>query len=238
MRSTCESAEALFQQAASAAIDRAGLAPADIDGVVTVSTTGIATPSLEARVAVAARASRRCRAGCRCSGSAAPAASAGLPPRPGWRRASRAAAGCSSPSRPARSRSGSTATTRRRSSPLPCSATAPRPRSLRAASPGSPESPARREKLWPDTQRIMGWDIEDPGLAVVFDRAIPPFIERELAPAVDSMLAAMGVDRAATRPFLLPPRRRQGHRRDRKRRSACRPASSTWSAKSCATMAT
>ena len=23
----------------------------------------------------------------------------------------------------------------------------------------------------------MGWDVEDPGLAVVFDRAIPPFIE-------------------------------------------------------------
>ena len=35
------------------------------------------------------------------------------------------------------------------------------------------------EKLWPDTQRIMGWDVEDPGLAVVFDRAIPPFIEDE-----------------------------------------------------------
>ena len=33
------------------------------------------------------------------------------------------------------------------------------------------------EKLWPDTLRIMGWDVEDPGLAVVFDRAIPPFIE-------------------------------------------------------------
>ena len=37
------------------------------------------------------------------------------------------------------------------------------------------------EKLWPDTLRIMGWDVEDPGLAVVFDRAIPPFVEAELA---------------------------------------------------------
>ena len=45
------------------------------------------------------------------------------------------------------------------------------------------------EKLWPDTLRIMGWDVEDPGLAVVFDRAIPPFIEAELAAAVDGMLA-------------------------------------------------
>ena len=40
----------LFEEAALAAIAKAGLTPGDIDGVVTVSTTGIATPSLEARV--------------------------------------------------------------------------------------------------------------------------------------------------------------------------------------------
>ena len=51
------------------------------------------------------------------------------------------------------------------------------------------------EKLWPDTLRIMGWDVEDPGLAVVFDRAIPPFVEAELAEAVDGMCASMGVAR-------------------------------------------
>ena len=45
-----ESAQSLFIEAASAAIDQAGLVPGEIDGVVTVSTTGIATPSLEARV--------------------------------------------------------------------------------------------------------------------------------------------------------------------------------------------
>src|SRR3990170_4086906 len=43
-------AEQLFVEAASAAIGKAGLSPGDIDGVVSVSTTGIATPSLEARV--------------------------------------------------------------------------------------------------------------------------------------------------------------------------------------------
>jgi alkylresorcinol/alkylpyrone synthase len=41
----------------------------------------------------------------------------------------------------------------------------------------------------------MGWDVEDPGLAVVFDRAIPPFIEAELETAVNEMGAAMGVSR-------------------------------------------
>jgi alkylresorcinol/alkylpyrone synthase len=50
------------------------------------------------------------------------------------------------------------------------------------------------EKLWPDTLRIMGWDVEDPGLAVVFDRAIPPFIEAELAQAVDGKCAELGIE--------------------------------------------
>jgi alkylresorcinol/alkylpyrone synthase len=55
---------------------------------------------------------------------------------------------------------------------------------------------ASGERLWPNTQRIMGWDVEDPGLSVVFDRAIPPFIEAELAEAVDGMCAEMGIKRA------------------------------------------
>src|SRR5580765_754263 len=45
-----KAAEDLFIEAASTAIEEAGLAPDQIDGIVTVSTTGIATPSLEARV--------------------------------------------------------------------------------------------------------------------------------------------------------------------------------------------
>src|SRR4051794_10251902 len=45
-----EAAEQLFIEAATAAIEKAGLRPDQIDGVVTASTTGIATPSLEARV--------------------------------------------------------------------------------------------------------------------------------------------------------------------------------------------
>src|SRR5206468_10768527 len=46
-----EAAEKLFIDAATTAIEKAGLTPEQIDGIVTASTTGIATPSLEARVA-------------------------------------------------------------------------------------------------------------------------------------------------------------------------------------------
>src|SRR5690242_15340904 len=46
-----KAAEDLFVEAANAAIEKSGLMPEQIDGVVTVTTTGIATPSLEARAA-------------------------------------------------------------------------------------------------------------------------------------------------------------------------------------------
>jgi alkylresorcinol/alkylpyrone synthase len=61
------------------------------------------------------------------------------------------------------------------------------------------------EKLWPNTQRIMGWDVEDPGLAVVFDRAIPPFIEAELEPALDEICAKLGIDRDSIDRFCCHP---------------------------------
>jgi alkylresorcinol/alkylpyrone synthase len=61
------------------------------------------------------------------------------------------------------------------------------------------------EKLWPDTQRIMGWNVEDPGLAVVFDRAIPPFVEENMAPAVDEMLASLGRTRDDVDRFCCHP---------------------------------
>ena len=61
------------------------------------------------------------------------------------------------------------------------------------------------EKLWPDTRRIMGWDVEDPGLSVVFDRAIPPFIEENLAQVVDEMCAKLGISRDEIDRFCCHP---------------------------------
>ncbi|HEU4704664.1 MAG TPA: 3-oxoacyl-[acyl-carrier-protein] synthase III C-terminal domain-containing protein, partial [Sphingomicrobium sp.] len=51
----------------------------------------------------------------------------------------------------------------------------------------------------------MGWDVEDPGLAVVFDRAIPPFIESELAPALDAMLSGLKLERGDIARFCCHP---------------------------------
>jgi alkylresorcinol/alkylpyrone synthase len=37
------------------------------------------------------------------------------------------------------------------------------------------------QHTWPDTLGIMGWSVDDPGMGVIFDRAIPPFAEANIA---------------------------------------------------------
>ena len=187
-------AEALFEEAARAAIAKAGLEPRDIDGVVSVSTTGIATPSLEARVAP--RLGLRddigrvpvfglgCAGGV--SGLATAARLAGA--RPGSRWLFVTVETCSISIR------------LDSDDPAAIVATALFGDGAAAAVVGTNDGGLARirgsaEKLWPDTLKIMGWQVEDPGLAVLFDRAIPPFIERELEAAVDGMLASMGTRR-------------------------------------------
>ena len=189
-----EGAENLFVEAASAAIEKAGLEPRQIDGVVTVSTTGIATPSLEARAAqrVGFRDDVRrvpvfglgCAGGVNGLSLAARLASA----EPGSKWLFVTVETCSISIR------------LDSDDPAAVVATALFGDGAAAAVVTSGEHSATRitgsaEKLWPDTLRIMGWDVEDPGLAVVFDRAIPPFIEAELAQAVDEMCAAMAIRR-------------------------------------------
>jgi alkylresorcinol/alkylpyrone synthase len=61
------------------------------------------------------------------------------------------------------------------------------------------------QHTWPDTLDIMGWDVDSEGLGVIFDRAIPPFAQANLAPAISSILGGAGlvlddVDRFACHP--------------------------------------
>lgn len=199
-----EAAERLFAKAAIAAIEQASLLPREIDGVVTVSTTGIATPSLEARVAPAIGLrddfQRVPIFGLGCAGGvnglATAARLAAADPGSNWLLVT--VETCSISIR------------LDSDDPAAVVATALFGDGAAAAVVTSGEhSPTRimgsAEKLWPDTQRIMGWDVEDPGLAVVFDRAIPPFIETELARAVDQMCAKLGIARDDIARFCCHP---------------------------------
>ena len=189
-----DAAEQLFVDAATAAIAKAGLAPDQIDGVVTVSTTGIATPSLEARAFG--------RVGFRTDIRRVPVFGLGC---------AGGVNGLSIASRLAAAEPGtfwlfvtvetcSISIRLDSDDPAAVVATALFGDGAAAAVVTSGKHSLARitgsaEKIWPDTLRIMGWDVEDPGLAVVFDRAIPPFIEAELADAVDEMCAKLGIGR-------------------------------------------
>jgi alkylresorcinol/alkylpyrone synthase len=45
---------------------------------------------------------------------------------------------------------------------------------------------------WPDSLRVMGWDVEDDGLGVLFSRDIPTLVREEMRGAVESFLARCG----------------------------------------------
>jgi len=51
-------------------------------------------------------------------------------------------------------------------------------------------------KTWDNTLPIMGWEVDEDGLAVVFDRSIPDFVTAEMSDATDTALDSMGLSRA------------------------------------------
>ena len=199
-----DAAEKLFVEAASAAIEKAGLKPDEIDGVVTVSTTGIATPSLDARCAK--------RVGFRSDIRRVPVFGLGC---------AGGVNGLSLASQLAQASPGSVwlfvtvetcSISIRLDSDEPAAVVATAlfgDGAAAAVVTSGAHSLAHiggsAEKLWPDTLRIMGWDVEDPGLSVVFDRAIPPFVEAQLGDALDEMCSQLGLGRGEIDRFCCHP---------------------------------
>ncbi|MHB8634143.1 MAG: type III polyketide synthase [Thermoplasmatota archaeon] len=62
---------------------------------------------------------------------------------------------------------------------------------LRPAGPG-PTVVAAQSHLFPDTERVMGWDVEDNHLEVVLSPDIPDLVEREMAKVAAPLLARHG----------------------------------------------
>jgi alkylresorcinol/alkylpyrone synthase len=46
---------------------------------------------------------------------------------------------------------------------------------------------------WPDSLRVMGWDVEDDGLGVLFSRDIPTLVRAEMRTAADAFLARCSI---------------------------------------------
>ena len=199
-----EAACDLFVAATQKALDEAGVAAADIDAVVTVSSTGIATPSIEARVSsrIGFRPDieRVPVFGLGCAGgvSGLSIASRLAAGRPGCLVLLVAVELCTLAFRLDKlTKANVVATALFGDGAAACL--------LRTGDEGIDAVEMSGQHTWPDTLSIMGWDVDPQGLGVIFDRAIPPFAQENIASAVDAVLARGGLSRSGVDRFACHP---------------------------------
>lgn len=53
-----------------------------------------------------------------------------------------------------------------------------------------------RSRLYPDSERVMGWDVTDSGLRIVLDKSVPDVVQRYLRDDVERFLYANGLQLA------------------------------------------
>ena len=197
-------AEALFVEVAEKALASAQLAGSDIDTVVTVTSTGIATPSLEARVAR--------RMGFRSDVMRVPVFGLGC---------AGGVSGLSIASRLAQARPGTNVLlvtielcslalrhdelTKANIVAVSLFGDGAAAVVLRAGDGGATQIENAGEHLWPDTLGIMGWSIDPEGFGVIFRRTIPEFVLAHLNPAVVQILADMQLAMADIDRFICHP---------------------------------
>ena len=199
-----EAAPALFIAAARIALVRAGLTGGDIDSVVTVSSTGIATPSLEARAAavlgLGPNVARIPVFGLGCAGGVSGLSIAArlAEARPGTNVLLVAVELCSLAIRLDK-------LTKANIVALALFGDGSAAAVVRAGTEGLARVGNGAEHTWPDTLDIMGWSVDPQGFGVIFDRSIPPFALENLAPAIDVMLRRQGLDRRQINRFICHP---------------------------------
>jgi len=182
-----EGGVSLFVDCAAKALDEAGLKGSQVDIIVTVSSTGIATPSLEAQ-AMAKMGFRSdvtrvpvfglgCAGGVSGLGLAARLAAA----TPGAIVLLVVVELCTLAFRTDDlTKADIVATALFGDGAAACV--------LKAGGTGFTNVTASAQHTWPDTLDIMGWRVEATGLGVIFARSIPEFVQGSLREAMVSML--------------------------------------------------
>jgi alkylresorcinol/alkylpyrone synthase len=194
---------ALLRRAATAALNDAGLNAADIDGIVTVSSTGLATPSLDARLGeelpFRADARRVPIFGLGCAGGVTGLARTADFARatPGSKWLLLVVELCSLTFRPQDTNKSNIIATA-----LFGDGAAAAVVSTEGDGPGIA---ATGEHRWPDSLYVMGWHIEDDGFGVLFSRDIPSIVREELLPPLGAFLKRAGKKLADIDDFAFHP---------------------------------
>lgn len=66
-----------------------------------------------------------------------------------------------------------------------------------------PEILATRSIFYPDTEDVMGWDISENGFRVVLSREVPGMVRKHLAPDVDEFLRDYGLQRSDVGSWIM-----------------------------------
>jgi len=60
-------------------------------------------------------------------------------------------------------------------------------------------------RFFPGTTHLMGFELRNQGLQILLDKGLAPFVRREIVPAVEGFLGPRGLSRADIRRFILHP---------------------------------
>ncbi|MBV9511680.1 MAG: hypothetical protein JO303_15515 [Caulobacteraceae bacterium] len=201
-----ENAVEVLAEAAGRALAEAGLEASEIDAVVTVCSTGVATPSLDARLmwrlAFRPDVERLPIFGLGCAGGVLGLARAAAlaQARPDSRVLFLVIELCGLTFRHQdRSKSNIVATA------LFGDGAAAAVVSCRGEYAGAPRLGPWGEHTWPDSLDVMGWEVADDGLKVVFSRDIPTLVREDLRPVVDAFLERHGASLSDVAGFVCHP---------------------------------
>ncbi len=193
----------LLARVATDCFDRAGCSVDDVDGIVTVSTTGIATPSLDALVMQQLGLRRDMRRlplfGLGCAGGviglsrAAEMAAAA----PGSRVLLLVVELCT-----LTFRFGDKSNSNIVAAALFGDGAAG---ALIGDAGDGPALLGGGAHTWPDSLDVMGWQVAEDGLGVLFSRDIPLIVRRDLPPVFEAFLASQQLQRADLAGFVCHP---------------------------------